>query len=319
MRIVLVAGEPAFRFGFRAVVEASGDLSVAADVADARAGFQAIDVEKPDVVAMDVALSGINGIDATREVKRRAPGSRVLLLAAWPREQDVLDGFAAGADGFALKTDPVETLRHAVRSVGQGQRYVPADLRGVNLDRAGEVQRSRGPAGVLETLSAREREVLDLVVKGWRNRDIARELCISIKTVDTHRTHINRKLHCTSAADIVRFAADNGLLRRPPSALGVTGEARTIVLMVDDDPLVRRELLQDMVDQGYRQGTAPTASMAVAELRGAPSASVFTIEAGAVRAVAASPQTDAVDRVVAALDRLGTQPVVSHRQDAPAA
>jgi two-component system response regulator NreC len=314
MRIVLVAGEPAFRFGFKAVVEGSGDLQVVADAADARAGFQAIDMEKPDVVVMDVALKGINGIDATREVKRRAPGARVLLLAAWPRERDVLDGFAAGADGFALKTDSIDTLRQALRMVGHGQRYVSAEVRGLKLETAREVHRSRMPSSTLETLSSREREVLDLVVKGWRNREIARELCISIKTVDTHRTHINRKLHCTGAADIVRFAADNGLLRQAPSTVGTGGQARTIVVMVDDDQGLRDELLQDMDVQGYQRTNAPTASRALAELRESSSACLFVIEGAdgrpAVRAIASLPQADADERLVAALDRAAARRLI---------
>src|SRR5262245_61812318 len=122
MRIVLIAGEPAFRCGFRVVVEGAADLDLVADADDARGGFAAIDAEKPDVVVIDIALRGMSGIDATREVKRRAPKARVLLLSSWPRERDVLDGLAAGADGFALKTDPVETLLQAIRTVGAGQR-----------------------------------------------------------------------------------------------------------------------------------------------------------------------------------------------------
>src|SRR4051812_37053452 len=109
MRIVLVAGEPVFRIGFRGVVESSGDLRLVAEVADARSAFRVIDAEKPDLVVMDVALQGMSGINATREVSRRHPGAHVLLIADWARERDVLDGFAAGARGFALKTEPVET------------------------------------------------------------------------------------------------------------------------------------------------------------------------------------------------------------------
>ena len=226
MRVVLVAGEPAFRFGFRAVVEGSGDLDLVAEAADARTSFCAIDTEKPDLVVMDVTLSGMNGITATREVRRRAPGARVLLLAAWPCERDILDGFAAGAQGFALKTDSIDALRHALRSVGHGQSYITAEVRGRTAEAAllGANQDGTIAQDPIGLLSSREREVLQLVLKGWRNRDTSRELCISIKTVDTHRTHINRKLGCTSAADLVRFAADNGLLRLAPSAM-ITAEA----------------------------------------------------------------------------------------------
>jgi two-component system, NarL family, response regulator NreC len=215
MRVVLVAGEPVFRLGFRTLLSSSEDLQLVGDAPDARSGFQLIDAQKPDLVAIDVALQGMSGLTATREIKSRSPGARILLLAAWPRERDALEGFAAGAHGFALKTEPPETLLYALRTVAHGQTYITPDLRGSAAELP-ESRRARSrPAAldVLGVLSPREREVLDLIIKGWRNRNIASELCISIKTVDTHRTRINRKLHCTSAADLIRFAADNGLLR----------------------------------------------------------------------------------------------------------
>jgi two-component system response regulator NreC len=236
LRIVLIAPEPVFRSGFRSVVESSGDLHLIADAPDARNGFPAVDREKPEVVVVAVALPGMNGIAATRELRRRAPDSRVLLLAEWPRERDVLEGLAAGARGFALTTQPVEALLAAIRAVGAGQLYLPPDVRGIAAGAApnGHARGSLAvPGDVLVSLSPREREVLDLVVKGWRNREIARELCVSIKTVDTHRTHINRKLRCGSTSDLVRFAAENGLLPRAPSATATSALPRTIVLHVD--------------------------------------------------------------------------------------
>ena len=219
MRIVLVAGEPVFRLGFKSLVASADDLQMVGDASDARSGFPRIDAEKPEVVVMDVALRGMSGITATREVKCRAPDTRILLLAAWPRERDALDGFAAGAHGFALKSEAPETLLYAIRAVARGHSYVTPELRGCGFELLDHHRRARTAEAahdVLGVLSPREREVLDLIIKGWRNRNIARELCISIKTVDTHRTRINRKLHCTNAADLIRFAADNGLLRTAP-------------------------------------------------------------------------------------------------------
>ena len=218
MRVVLVAGEPVFRLGFRSMLSSNEDLELVGDAPDARSGFALIDAEKPDLVAIDVALRGMSGVTAAREIKSRAPAARILLLGAWPRERDALEGFAAGAHGFAVKTDAPETLLYALRTLARGETYITPDLRGCAPELSdGRRARSR-PAGldVLGVLSPREREVLDLIIKGWRNRNIAGELCISIKTVDTHRTRINRKLHCTSAADLIRFAADNGLLRGAP-------------------------------------------------------------------------------------------------------
>ncbi len=217
MRIVLVAGEPVFRLGFRSLVETSEDLVLVGDSPDARAAFPRIDSDRPEVVVMDVALPGMSGITATREIKCRSPETRVLLLGAWPRERDALDAFAAGAHGFALKSEPSEALLYAIRTVERGRSYISPELRGCAVPRV-DTHRPAPPRSddVLGVLSPREREVLDLILKGWRNRNIAKELCISIKTVDTHRTRINRKLRCTNAADLVRFAAENGLLADAP-------------------------------------------------------------------------------------------------------
>jgi DNA-binding NarL/FixJ family response regulator len=305
MRIVLVAGEPAFRFGIRVVVETAADLEWGGDAGDARSGFGVVDSQKPEVVLIDVALKGMNGIDATREVKRRAPKTKVLLLSSWLRERDVIDGFAAGADGFALKTESVESLREAIRAVGSGHRYLTPEARGLTLQTATGRAASE-PRDVLSVLSLREREVLGLVVKGCRSRDIARELCISIKTVETHRNHINRKLGCASAADLTRFAAENGLLRSPPANIQASVPERTMVLFVDDDPKWRAEFLRVMAAQGYQCGQAPTATRALAELRDTPAPSVLVIDSGPgaarVRAVASMAQTDASQWFAAALD-----------------
>jgi two-component system response regulator NreC len=196
------------------MLEGQSDLELVDEAAEARVGFALIDACKPDVVAMDVSLPGMNGIAATRELRWRASGSRVLLLGSGIRERDVLEGLAAGATGFALKCDVVETILCALRTVGRPALYLPPTLRGVAVAVSGPARRrlSLRADDVLAPLSARERDVMDLVVRGWPNREIARELCVSVKTVDTHRSRINRKLSCRNAGDIIRFAADNGLL-----------------------------------------------------------------------------------------------------------
>jgi two-component system response regulator NreC len=343
MKVVLVAGEPVFRLGFRALLATSPDLTLVGEASDARASFALIDAHQPDVVVMDVALPGMSGTSATRELSRRVPAARILLMAAWPRERDVLEGLAAGASGFALKSEPAETLLYAIRMVGQGQGYLTPEARGMVAANPHAATRRKVPVvpgDVLGVLSAREREVLDLVVRGWANRDMARELCVSIKTIDTHRTRINRKLQCRSAADLIRFAADNGLLRRAPSSATPTVATRTVVMLIPEAPGVLAELLQDLIKQGYQQTRAPSVALAMAELNEAPKASLLVVEPSGgtvpiaelyrqlirgttseaepvmvlafdeataaqpgVRAVAALPNPEASERFLAALDR----------------
>jgi len=282
MRIVVVAGEPLVRAGIKATLESSADLNLVAERGDARSGFGAIDAEKPDLVVMDVALSGMNGIAATREVKRREPGTRVLLLSTLACERDAMEGFAAGAHGFALKTEPIDTLLQAFRTVGRGGQYLTPGLRGLKpgdgFAFASDKARSSG-FDPLRGLSPREREVLDLVLKGLRNRDIAKELCISMKTIDTHRTRINRKLGCTGSANLVRFAADNGLLHRAPDVYGGAGKPPTIVLLVDNDPRSRDEMLREMAALGCSPTHTASVRSAVEELRRRKAAALFVIDA----------------------------------------
>jgi len=221
MRILLVAEGPVFRLGFRALVERTDDMVLVGEVADSRSALAAVAQEQPDVVAIEIDLAGLSGVDVARAIIRQRPELRILLLAARRRERDLVDGFAAGALGFALSTDPVDAMREAIRIVGAGGRYVSKRLGDPPPDamlRRGTARRPGRPGDLLDILSTREREVFHLVLKGWRNRDIARELGVSMKTVDTHRTHINRKLHCCGAADLIRFAASNGLLDQPPPA-----------------------------------------------------------------------------------------------------
>jgi DNA-binding NarL/FixJ family response regulator len=313
MRIVVVAGEPIVRAGIKGALESAPDLILVGECPDARSAFAAIDAEKPDLVVMDVTLRGMNGITATREVKRREPRTHVLLLSTYACERDAVEGFAAGADGFALKTEAIDTLLRGFRTVGLGGHYITPGLRGLRggaggggAARAGDATAQRSD-DVLQSLSPREREVLDLVLKGLRNREIAKELCVSMKTVDTHRTRINRKLGCAGSAALVRFAADNGLLHGVHPAYDVPGEPRTIVLLVDDDPGLRGEMVRLLAAQGCPPVRAASVTSALEELQHRDAASLFVFDGNSavptVRAAALLPHAIACEPFAAALAR----------------
>ncbi len=281
MRVVLVTSQPLFTLGFRSLVESAPDLQLVGQAPDARSGFSLVDTHKPDVLVMDVVLPGMSGIHAVPEVRRRAGRTRVLLVADWARERDVLEGLAAGAHGFASKNDDTEELLGAIRAVHCGQSYVaPAFRQFPALDPARLRRHAPRPSpDVLKLLSPREREVLDLIVRGWRSRAIARELCVSIKTIDTHRTRINRKLGCNGASELIRFAAENDLIRRPPGAPATRTE-RILLLMMDDDPQVRAQLCEELMGGGARQIRTSDASQAVAEMHADKGASLVLMEGG---------------------------------------
>ncbi len=280
MRIALISSESVFRLGFKKLIESKSEFEVVFEADDARTGLNQIANHSPDIVLMDLFLRGMNGIHATREAKRRCPNARVLLVTDWARERDAVDALEARASGLVLKTDGEAELLDALRRVQAGQVYVAPTFRRFGL--LDPVAGSRGnlkKAGgdVLKDLSPREREVLDLVVRGWRNDAISHELRISVKTVDTFRTRIYRKLGCHNATELVRFAAENDLLDRPVGARdGKNG--RTVVLLVDDDPQVRAQILQELEGSDLRQVHASDVSQALAQLRASQAASLFVVD-----------------------------------------
>ena len=161
-----------------------------------------IEAQEADVVLLDIVLPGSNGLSALREIHRVRPSCRVLVLTALKEPEFATDALAAGADGYAIKTQSMEELVFAICQVAAGNRYVAPSVETAILERG---EAGRQPRA-LATLSTREREIFDLVVSGYTNERMSRELFISIKTVETHRSRINRKLGVHSTAQLVRYA-----------------------------------------------------------------------------------------------------------------
>jgi two-component system response regulator NreC len=216
MRVFVVDDEPLIREGLRHTLNAQPEIEVVGEAACARDGFVGIEKTRPDVVVMDLALPGLDGAAAARDLRVRVPGAKVLVLTIHNRLRDALDALAAGAAGFALKTESLSALLGALRRVAAGHGYVTPSLAPMVSLRQSDP--SSAPEDVLATLSVREREVFHMVAAGVSSKEIAGELCISRKTVETHVSRIHRKLGCKRVADIVRFAAVHGLLRQVPPA-----------------------------------------------------------------------------------------------------
>jgi DNA-binding NarL/FixJ family response regulator len=224
MKVFVVDDEPLIREGLRHTLNADPEFQVVGESANARDAFLGIERTLPDVVLMDLALPGMDGAAAARDLRLRVPGVKVLVLTIHDRLRDALEVLAAGARGFALKTEPLPALLAAIRTVAAGRRYVTPSLASMVHLRQADLEGAAGD--VLGTLSIREREVFHQVASGATSVDIARELCISRKTVETHVARIHRKLGCRRVADIVRFAAVHGLLRTPPPLTG--GDAQPL-------------------------------------------------------------------------------------------
>ena len=276
MRVVLTGGGSVFALGFRALLQSTTDLQLVAQADDVESALRAIADHQPDVLVVEASVQAATRPETIAELTRQVGGTRVLLVTDWGRERDALEALAAGARGLALKTDSTEEMLDAVRRVGRGQSYIAPAFRAL-VDEPGKVIRGRtqaSAADVLSRLSPRERLVLDLTVRGWDNAAIAAELNISIKTVDTHRTRMHRKLGCNRTSELIGFLAENGLLlpslppaERPPG--------QTLLLMVDDDDAqVRAQILHELAGDGARRAQVVNAEDATAEL--------YTNQAGSV-------------------------------------
>jgi DNA-binding NarL/FixJ family response regulator len=212
-RLLLVDDHELFRQGLKAALEAAADFVVVAEAADARSALEAARTSQPDIAILDVSLPGAGGVALARDLLRYEPSCKIMMLTMHVSEPYVLEAFDAGARGYAIKDQRTTEIIDAIRTVARGEIYLAPRIPRSVLERhqSGSYRLDSGPLG---ELSVREREVFDLAVRGFTNESIASELGISVKTVETHRARINRKLRVHSTGELVRFAALHGLILR---------------------------------------------------------------------------------------------------------
>lgn len=216
MRVVLVDDHQAFRESFRIALWHEASISVVGEASSARQVFPVVEAEKPDLVVADLMLKDTDGVSVARELSRRGVTSRMLILTMHTNALFVRDAFEAGVQGYALKEQPLAEIIDAMRTAAGGERYISPRLGPIPLPRPRSPMGERNGYAGLEQLSRREREIFCRIIQGLSSRDIATSLCISLKTVETHRSHINRKLGVHSPAELIRLAALKGLLAGQP-------------------------------------------------------------------------------------------------------
>lgn len=207
-QILIVDDHAVVRSGLRMLLDVEQDLEVVGEAGDMRNAVFEARALKPDVILMDVVMPGASGIEATTAVLKESPDSKVLVLSMQDDPRYVREAFSAGACGYVLKEAADAELVGAVREVARGGRYVHPEL-GARLVVAEANERARAEA---DPLSDREREVLRLLALGHTNQEIAKQLYLSVRTVETHRAHIMQKLRLETRAELVRHAIDQGLL-----------------------------------------------------------------------------------------------------------
>jgi DNA-binding NarL/FixJ family response regulator len=212
IRVLLVDDHAIERQGVRSLLEAQPDIEVVAEAGDGLEALPLVGQWQPDVVITETIMPRMNGLELTGQLLRRYPGLKVLVLTRNDREDCVLRLVQAGAGGYLLKTVDRSDLLAAIRAVVRGGRVLqPAALECVLDD---YLQRVREPSArrYAVELTPREREVLKLIAEGNTNQDIAELLCLSRKTVETHRSNIMDKLDLHKVTDLVRYAIREGLV-----------------------------------------------------------------------------------------------------------
>jgi DNA-binding NarL/FixJ family response regulator len=207
IRVLLVDDHALVRRGFQMILAAEEDMEVVGEAADGRAAIELAQQLEPDVVVMDVAMPGLNGIEATRRLVEALPRSRVLALSMHKDSVYVREILRAGARGYLLKDAFDRDLVAAVRAVARGEAYLsPAVSEAVLSDYRKQV------VDPLDLLTSREREILQMLAEGKTNKEIAATLNLSVYTVDAHRGRIMEKLNLHSIGELVRFAVRKGLI-----------------------------------------------------------------------------------------------------------
>jgi len=211
VRLLLVDDHPIVRAGLRMLFQAEPTLTIVGEVDSGEAAVAAVERLKPDVVIMDVAMPGMNGIEATRRIKAANPDTAVLALTMHEDEQYFFEMLNAGASGYIPKRAAPDDLVAAIKVVAEGNVFLYSTLARFLIKDIAD-RSAVAPDTVDNVLTAREREVLTYIAEGLTNREIAETLIISIKTVERHRENIMAKLNMHNRVELVRYAIKKGLI-----------------------------------------------------------------------------------------------------------
>ena len=210
-RILLVEDHTLVRAGFRMLLEKIPGIVVIGEVSD---GLSAIKMAKdlePDVVLMDIAMRGMNGLEATRRIRQDGLRTKILMLSMYTNEEYLKEALSAGAAGYLLKDADRNELEVAIKAVCRGETYLTPSMAKFTVD--AYCRGEETPTGPLARLTARQREILQLIAEGSSTKQIAQRLDLSVKTVETHRTQLMERLEIHDIAGLVRLAIRTGLVQ----------------------------------------------------------------------------------------------------------
>ena len=210
-KIVLADDHPIVRRGLRAVLEAEKGFTLLGEAGDGLEAVRLVESLLPDILIADLMMPGLTGLEVTRQVKQRVPQTKVIILSMHASESYVLEALRNGANGYVLKDTAADELVRAIREVLQGHRYLSSQL----SERAIESYVLKAESSAVDSydsLTTREREVLQLAAEGFTNVEIAERLYISPRTAESHRANLLKKLHLSNHTELIRYAIRRGLL-----------------------------------------------------------------------------------------------------------
>ncbi|HEX7972892.1 MAG TPA: response regulator transcription factor [Anaerolineales bacterium] len=218
IRIVIADDHTLVRGGMRALLEELSGVEVVGEASDGREALRLVEEHQPDLVLMDIAMRGLNGLEATSRITKDFPGVRVIILSMHVNEEYVLQALRAGASGYLVKDSAISELELAIKAVTRGETYLsPPVSKHVISEYVRRVGSPVEPDEIrnlppLDRLTLRQREILQLIAEGRTTQEIAQDLQISVKTVETHRTQLMERLDIHDVAGLVRFAIRSGLV-----------------------------------------------------------------------------------------------------------
>lgn len=203
-RILIVDDHPMVTEGIQAILETYDDIEIAGTLCDGRAAVEAVEDLAPDVILLDLNMPGLGGLSATEMILERRPETRILILSMHDSPEYISTALAHGACGYVLKDVPTDEIKVAIDAVMRGERYLCTGAKGSLKPRIADGR---------EPLTTREQTILLQLAQGKSNKEVAIDLDISVRTVETHRKNIKRKLGIASTAGLTRYALEHGVLQ----------------------------------------------------------------------------------------------------------
>jgi DNA-binding NarL/FixJ family response regulator len=214
LSILLAEDHTILREGLRALLSADPNFKIVGEAGDGREAVRCVEKLGPDLLLMDLSMPRMSGMDAISEIKKRYPETKIIALTVHKTEEYLLSTLQAGADGYVLKDATHDELVMAIHNVMAGKPYLSPGISEKVIEGYLEGKEGRRPVSSWQKLSQREREVLKLIAEGYKNKEIAEDLCISLKTVEKHRANLMKKLDLHNAAGLTVYAVERGLVSR---------------------------------------------------------------------------------------------------------